>query len=567
MQELPTGLQSFECIRKNNYLYIDKTEKILQLAKTDKSYFLSRPRRFGKSLTISTLEAMFKGKTELFKGLYAEEWVKEQAKNPNPVIRLDMSALGNYEDKKELNKSIINYLVRYYIKKYKLDIVLQDSSSDVFLDVINELYEKFGSVVVLIDEYDKPMTDNIDNLEKANEMRELLRKFYNVLKGRDEVKFVMFTGVSKFSKAGVFSGLNNLKDISMTEKYGDIVGYTQKELEDNFGDYLEITSKELKTDKDNLLTKIKKHYDGFSFDGITRVYNPFSILNFFEDKKFRNYWYDSCTPSFLAKYFKEHKINDSDEYRHLKVSSNFTNASEIEHASPESFLFQTGYLTIEKWDDDKDEITLDFPNKEVKDSLPNLYLYNIYNITDYIKLADEILVSLKNGDMLNVMLIFNGILARIPKDIFAPSCEGEKKLDDFSNDSVNKKTIESLNEEQRKIFENLMYSKKEKWYRSLFIMLLSAVKVEFYPEVHDFQGRSDVVIPFEDKIIIIEFKLAPTSKDVSVKKKEGEEQIKKYVPAYEDISSFINEGEKKLSNKKVITAVFVADDQKRQVIL
>ena len=541
MQELPTGMQSFERIRKNNYLYIDKTEKLLQLAKTDKSYFLSRPRRFGKSLTVSTLEAMFKGKADLFKGLYAEEWVKEQSKSPNSVITLDMSALGYYTNIKELNESLIDYLEEI-IKDYNLNIQITENSGRLFAKIIKELNKKFGSVVVLVDEYDKPITDNIDNIKKANEIREYLRSFYTVLKTySDYLRFVFITGISKFSKVGIFSGLNNLKDISMTKEQGDIAGYTQKELEDNFGEYLEIVSKELATDKDKLLTKIKKYYDGFSFDGITRVYNPFSILNFFEDKKFRNYWYDSCTPSFLAKYFKAHKIEDSDEYRHLKVSSDFTNASEIEQATPESFLFQSGYLTIEKWEDE-DEIILDYPNEEIKKSLPKLYLNNIYNITDYIKLADEILVSLKNGDMINVMLIFNGILARIP-------------YDDFSNDSIKKKTIESLNEEQKKIFEKIIYSKKEKWYRSLFIMLLSVVKVQFYPEVHDFQGRSDVVIPFDDKIIIIEFKLAPTSKDVPAKKKEGEEQIKKYIPAYEN------------TNKKVITTVFVADDEKRQVIL
>ena len=541
MQELPTGMQSFERIRKNNYLYIDKTEKLLQLAKTDKSYFLSRPRRFGKSLTVSTLEAMFKGKADLFKGLYAEEWVKEQSKSPNSVITLDMSALGYYTNIKELNESLIDYLEEI-IKDYNLNIQITENSGRLFAKIIKELNKKFVSVVVLVDEYDKPITDHIDNIKKANEIREYLRSFYTVLKTySDYLRFVFITGISKFSKVGIFSGLNNLKDISMTKEQGDIAGYTQKELEDNFGEYLEIVSKELATDKDKLLTKIKKYYDGFSFDGITRVYNPFSILNFFEDKKFRNYWYDSCTPSFLAKYFKAHKIEDSDEYRHLKVSSDFTNASEIEQATPESFLFQSGYLTIEKWEDE-DEIILDYPNEEIKKSLPKLYLNNIYNITDYIKLADEILVSLKNGDMINVMLIFNGILARIP-------------YDDFSNGSIKKKTIESLNEEQKKIFEKIIYSKKEKWYRSLFIMLLSVVKVQFYPEVHDFQGRSDVVIPFDDKIIIIEFKLAPTSKDVPAKKKEGEEQIKKYIPAYEN------------TNKKVITTVFVADDEKRQVIL
>ena len=501
MQELPTGMQSFERIRKNNYLYIDKTEKLLQLAKTDKSYFLSRPRRFGKSLTVSTLEAMFKGKTDLFKGLYAEEWVKEQSKSPNPVIKLDMSTLKSYEGIDILNHYLVNKF-KQYLTINRLTMDLDKNADIIFSNLIIKLYQEFGSVVVLIDEYDKPITDNINNLEKANEVRNYLCPFYSVLKdSSDYLRFVFITGISKFSKVGIFSGLNNLKDISMRKEQGDIAGYTQKELEDNFGEYLEIVSKELATDKDKLLTKIKKYYDGF----------------------------------------KAHKIEDSEEYRHLKVSSDFTNASEIEQATPESFLFQSGYLTIEKWEDE-DEIILDYPNEEIKKSLPKLYLNNIYNITDYIKLADEILVSLKNGDMINVMLIFNGILARIP-------------YDDFANDAINKQTIETLNEEQKKIFEKIIYSKKEKWYRSLFIMLLSVVKVQFYPEVHDFQGRSDVVIPFDDKIIIIEFKLAPNSKDVPAKKKEGEEQIKKYIPAYEN------------TNKKVITTVFVADDEKRQVIL
>ncbi|MBR0518650.1 AAA family ATPase, partial [bacterium] len=239
---------------------------------------------------------------------------------------------------------------------------------------MNKLYKKNGYVVLLIDEYDKPITDNINNLEKAEEMRDTLRSFYSVLKGCSQLKFIMITGVSKFSKTGVFSSLNNLKDISMMEKYGDIVGYTQQELENNFGDWIEKNSQKISLSREELLKKIKEHYDGFSFDGITRVYNPFSVLKFFGESKFRNYWYNSATPSFLAKYFKDHKIQDSDDYRHLKVKSDFTNSSEIEHASPESFLFQTGYLTIEKYDDEKDEITLDYPNKEVRESLPNLYL-------------------------------------------------------------------------------------------------------------------------------------------------------------------------------------------------
>ena len=528
MQELPIGMQNFESIRENDeYLYVDKTEKLLQLAKTKKSYFLSRPRRFGKSLTLSTLEAMFKGKAELFKGLYAEEWVKEQAKHPTPVVKLDMSALGSYENKKELNRSIINYLVRYYIKEYKFDVVVQDNPGDVFLDVINELYKQFGPVALLIDEYDKPITDNINNLEKANEMRETLHSFYGVLKGCSQIKFIMITGVSKFSKAGVFSCLNNLKDISMSEKYSDIVGYTQQELEDNFSEWIEITAQKKSMSKIELLKKIKEYYDGFSFDGITRVYNPFSVLNFFDEGNFYNYWYTSSTPSFLAKYLKKHEVKKPDLYRNKEVDIHFADAREIETASVESFLFQTGYLTIKEKDDFL--ITLDYPNEEVSSSMAGLYLENMYNIEEYASIGNRIWKSLKVGNIENVVELFNKALKPIP-------------YDDFS-------------ENKEKNIKNSEAERGEYWYRSLFMMLLNATGLTAYPEPHDFQGRSDVLIQFDDKIIIIEFKFAKTSADVEKMKKQGEEQVAKYAETYAN------------SNKKIITAVFVADDEQRQIVM
>ena len=232
MQKLPIGIQTFEKIRLNNYLYVDKTKQILNLIENGECYFLSRPRRFGKSLTLSTLEAMFKGKTELFKGLYAEEWVKEKSKHPNPVIKLDMSGLGNYTNISELSSALIDYLGEI-IEDYNLNIQLKENAGRIFAKIIKELYKKFGKVVLLIDEYDKPITDNINNLEKANEIRDFFRKFYGILKNSstiDNLHFIFITGVSKFSKAGIFSGLNNLSDISMLEEYSDIVGYTQKVL-------------------------------------------------------------------------------------------------------------------------------------------------------------------------------------------------------------------------------------------------------------------------------------------------------------------------------------------------
>ena len=488
---------------------------------------MSRPRRFGKSLTLSTLEAMFRGNAELFKGLYAEEWVKEQFKHPNPVIKLDMSVLSQYKDGEELNRAIINYLVRYYIKNYELDISVQDSSGDVFLDVINELYKKNGQVVLLIDEYDKPITDNINNLEKAEEMRETLRSFYGVLKGCSQIKFIMITGVSKFSKTGVFSCLNNLDDISMSEEYGDIVGYTQQDLEDNFSDWIEIIAQRKSMSKKDILDKIKEYYDGFSFDGITRVYNPFSVLKFFKEKYFYNYWYTSATPSFLAKYLKKHEVKKPDLYRNKEVAINFTDTREIETASVESFLYQTGYLTIKEKDDFL--ITLDYPNEEVSSSMAGLYLENMYNIEEYATLGNRIWKALKVGNIENVVELFNQALKPIP-------------YDDFS-------------ENKEKNIKNSESERGEYWYRSLFMMLLNATGLTAYPEPHDFQGRSDVLIQFDNYIIIIKFKFAKTSSEVESKRKTGAEQVSQYAETYAN------------SNKKIITAVFVADDEKRQIIL
>ena len=517
MQSLPIGIQNFEAIRKEDFVYVDKTKHLLNLVKKTGNYFLSRPRRFGKSLTISTLEAMFKGKAELFKGLYAEDWVKEKAKNPAGVIRVDIGHLTAYNNKEELDDSLVFYLSRF-IKKNKLDISLDNKNAGkLFLDIISELYEKFGSVVVLIDEYDKPITDNINNLEKAEEMRETLRSFYALLKDCDEVKFIMFTGVSKFSKTGVFSGLNNLKDISMTEEYSDIVGYTQQELEDNFCDYFEKPMKKFSLTKEELLDKIKNYYDGFSFDGKMRVYNPFSVLNFFSDSNFENYWYDSGMPSFLAKYLKAHKINDPKEYIQKNVYSNFISSHEIENASVESFLYQAGYLTIKERKGNV--LVLDYPNEEVRSSMDRLFLENFYNIKDDAKFSNDIWEFLEAENIPQIVNIFNEALKGVP-------------YEDYKD-------------------------RDESWYRSLFLMLLSGAKITYFSEVHTFKGRSDVVISFKDKlIVVIEFKFASTSKDVDKKRQEGEEQIKSrdYASAYK-------------STKKVITAVFVANDEKKQIVM
>ena len=326
---------------------------------------MSRPRRFGKSLTLSTLDAMFSGKADLFKGLKAEEWVTEQAKHPSAVLRLDMSSLGGYKNGDELNQSIIRRL-EDFVEDNDLQLRKEQKSGEMFRQIIRAMNKTNGSVVVLIDEYDKPILDNISDLDKANEMREVLRSFYTVLKSCDEyLRFVMLTGISKFSKVGVFSTLNNLLDISMTERYGDIVGYTQLELEQYFNEWLDsykITE---------ILSLLKNYYDGFSFDGVHRLYNPFSILSFFGTGEFSNYWYESGSPSFIVQWMKDHHIQEPEQYRHLKVKNDFTSSEEIERAEPTSFLYQSGYLTIEK--KDGQILTLDYPNREVLDSISMLH--------------------------------------------------------------------------------------------------------------------------------------------------------------------------------------------------
>ena len=516
MQKLPIGIQTFEDIRKENYLYVDKTKQILQMIENGKCYFLSRPRRFGKSLTISTLEAMFKGKAELCKGLYAEEWVKEQAKHPNPVIKLDMSALKSYNSSEQLNYYLVNQF-KQYLTISKLTMDLDENADIIFSNLIIKLYQEFGPVVVLIDEYDKPMTDNLNNLEKAEEMRKYLSSFYIVVKNcSDYLRFVMLTGVSKFSKTGVFSCLNNLEDISMDKNYSDIVGYTQKELEDNFGDWIKKTEQELSMNREELLATIEDYYDGFSFDGRVRVYNPFSVLNFFKQGNFDNYWYDSATPSFLAKYLKEHKIKAPKEYVQKKVYSGFTNYHEIESTSVESFLYQAGYLTISERKGNI--LILDYPNEEVKSSMDRLFLENFYNIQDDAEFSSDIWESLEVEDIVQVVSIFNEALKGIP-------------YDDYKD-------------------------RDESWYRSLFLMLLSGAKITYFSEVHTFKGRSDVVIVFKNKVVVVEFKLAKNSSEVDKKRQEGEEQIKSrdYASDYK-------------AKKKIITSVFVADDEKRQIVL
>ncbi len=462
MKNLPIGIQTFEEIINNNYLYIDKTKQIEKLINSGKYFFLSRPRRFGKSLLLSTLKEVFSGNKELFKGLFIYDKIKWEI---YPVIHLDVTSF-QYNDTLEIfNDSIIEKLNRT-AQLYNHKLSYTKSVKSCFEELIKKLSEQ-NKVVILIDEYDKPIVDFITNKEKATINRNLLRDFYSVIKANDQyVKFAFLTGVSKFSKVSLFSGLNNLKDITMNSEFSTICGYTQEEFEYYFADRFEETAKILGYSIEQLKAEVKLWYNGYSWDGINKVYNPYSILNFFQDKKFGNYWFTTGTPTFLVEKFIANKITVTD-VSNSKVSDFFFEKFDVDNIDYKLLLFQTGYLTIKE--NYRDIYILDYPNNEVKNS------YLVYLASIYLpKEADQLKVYISE---INYYL-------------------ENKQYEDFFG---------SL----KSIISSIPYTIKredEAYYHSVFyiIMLLMGAKIDI--EKLTSKGRIDGVIEYEDIIYIIEIK-------------------------------------------------------------
>lgn len=365
MKNLPIGIQTFSDLIEGNYLYIDKTEFIHRLLSSGvKYYFLSRPRRFGKSLLVSTLREIFSGNKPLFKGLWIEnkiDWT------PHPIIQIDFLGL-NYATKEELIDTL-DFLIDKNAEAHGL--TLKEKTYDKrFRELVTTL-AKGGKVVVLVDEYDKPIIDFIDKPATASCNRDILKSFYSNLKGLDEyIRFVFITGVSKFSKVSVFSDLNNLLDITVDEEYSTMLGYTQQELSRYFDDRLEQFAKEGNTKRPEWERDIKKWYNGYSWDGKNYVYNPYSVLNFFRKKQFGNYWFESGTPSLIVKLIKQFNI-EVEKLENYRAGEAVFSSFEIDRLHVVSLLFQTGYLAIKKVeqaDKRKRIYTLSYPNIEVKEA-------------------------------------------------------------------------------------------------------------------------------------------------------------------------------------------------------
>ncbi len=365
MKKLPIGISDFKKLIEGDYIYVDKTKYIYEILKNGGYIFISRPRRFGKSLLLSTIRYIYEGKRELFKGLYIEE--KWDWNEKYPVIRIDFAK--DIRSKEELYEVGYSQLMLNY-RKLNIEMNVKTENIGLLLEGliigVNERYKK--QVVVLIDEYDKPILDVIENKEEAEEVRKILKSFYSSLKGLDEyIKFVMVSGVSKFAKVSLFSGLNQLEDISLTKEYANICGYTESELENYFKEYLEGVN----------IEEIKEWYNGYNFLG-EKVYNPFDVLLYLRKKEIKNYWYETGRTEFLFKIIKQKNFDLP--YLHKKYyTEEILEKFDIEYISIEALMYQTGYLTIKEIEKigSREVYSLDYPNREVREAFNNELLFYI----------------------------------------------------------------------------------------------------------------------------------------------------------------------------------------------
>lgn len=364
MTRYPIGQQDFKDIREGGFAYVDKTGFIPKLLDGSKFYFLARPRRFGKSLFLSTLEYFFNGDKNLFKGLDVEKYQWEW--DSYPVIHIDLGG-ANY-DKKEFLVDILDRILSGYENTYQIIPENKNNPSDRFARLIRTAFEKTKhQVVVLIDEYEKPVIDTLGNDEVNDFNRDTLRGFYSVLKSSDKfMKLAFLTGVTKFGQMSVFSGLNNIRDISFRIPYGDICGITAKELECNFDEGIRQLAENEQTDRIGAIRLLKDNYDGYHFnENCEDIYNPYSLINALADSAIDPYWAASGTPKFLA----EKLLNDNynlEELEGIKVGRDRLMNVSNQNDDIIVLLFQTGYLTIKDYDKELREFTLGYPNREVE---------------------------------------------------------------------------------------------------------------------------------------------------------------------------------------------------------
>ena len=466
----PVGMQSFEKIIRENYAYVDKTDLIYKMISEGTYYFLSRPRRFGKSLLLSTIEAYFQGKRELFRGLAIDSLTEEW--EPHPVLHIDLN-VQKYDSAESVDKILDIYLSEWE-REYGIEDV-SDSISLRFYKIIAAAHAKTGrKVVILVDEYDKPLTESILDEELSEDLRSSLRAFYGNLKTQDRhIKFAMLTGVTRFSRMTIFSGLNNLKDISMSGAYESICGITQEELCRHFMPAVDELGVRRGLDREGTLALLREWYDGYRFSEVRRdVYNPYSLLSVFSDMKMGIYWFRTATPRFLVRLLTERGV----PFGMLQdFETDALTLSEIDsfRRNPVSLLFQTGYLTIKDYDEMDNECVLGYPNREVKESFLG-YLYRYILGEERIDFATEQRFAVKE----------------FSRDMRRGDAEGFMQR--FAS------LYSTLNLDPR--------GSQEAHYQNAVYLLFTLLGYRTGLEVHSSRGRSDLVVEAGEYVYVFEFK-------------------------------------------------------------
>jgi len=477
VRKLPIGIQTYSRLREENYLYIDKTKEALELIDSGSVfYFLSRPRRFGKSLFLSTLKEIFEANKKIFEGLYIYD--RYNWSISYPVIKIDF--FGNLRTPKDLQRSIMGVLKE---NQDNLGVACIDTDSyDMCLrELIKSTYQKYNSqVVVLIDEYDKAILDNLDQIEVAKANREIIKALYSVLKGSEEyIKFAFLTGVSKFSKASIFSGLNMLRDISLDRRYGNICGYTQDDIETTILPYLNGVD----------LDKLKLWYNGYNFLG-DDVYNPFDILLFIDnDFIFDNYWFSTATPTYLIKLIEKNNYFIP-KLSNITVDRKLLDSFDIDNIDLEVILYQSGYLTINEMVTKRRggvEYKLKLPNMEVKSSFSDILIdFLTDQKREKLAIQDTLYDTLYDGEIEYLRSSLDSIFASIP-------------YNNYTNNPI---------------------SNYEGFYASIIYVYFQSLGIDIVGEDVTNRGRIDLTLKLDNYIYIVEFKIGKNSAIDQIKQKD-----------------------------------------------
>jgi len=470
--KLPIGIQDFEKIILGEYTYIDKTEFIYRLITEANPYFLSRPRRFGKSLLISTFAALFSGKRHLFKQLWIDQsdwdWVEY------PIIRLDMSTINN--NTPEMLEGALIAELNKIAALHHFSLVGVTSSD--YLSSLIDNFAAFQKVVVLVDEYDKPILDRLNDERIAIQNRDILRRFYAMLKARDaDLKFVFLTGVTRFSKVSVFSGLNNLKDISLHHDYSTLLGLTDQEIIQYFTADLEVIAKDREESLAEVRAKLKEWYNGYCFSqrqDAERVYNPLSVMSFLDTSRFNNYWFTTATPTFALQLIKENDYPVADFETGVIIGDTIDESYETDQMDLATLLYQTGYLTIGHYDETARRYFLKYPNEEVRRSFTNHLLRE---------------------------------LTALPPSRIEPQMYRIEK-------ALENEDFKAFFEEFNILLSSIPYAlqiAKEAYYHSLLYAILRCLNFEVASEVMTSRGRIDMIFSSQDNIFVFEFKIDSTA--------------------------------------------------------